>query len=334
MFPSGVAPQACYGTASTGLSLALQKQLDSMCLCSLGYQGYQPCRTSAVFGRLGYLPSVETLLKTTRSFINAWKTLCESERAETTRAWRALWPSIKTLPSTNWKAARCTLTALMMVLKQAGWTSELPHVWHNRDMSAYGVISTSDGLINEDILEALRKDLCAIHWQTAASHHGGQGLESGEPDFSAVHQVIKLLRKHEQHREADCAWYVAVGGSSVGNLKSTDNACPACGAPDSVLHRWSCRELLKTADEFTQKWNQLGIGTRTHFQVSDGRSWHQPRTPSPVLQRPHSICASQSPTANVKQFELQLGKTNTTARATFTDGSKPTDRRLPQHASR
>ena len=337
LFSSGVAPQACYGTASTGLSLALQKQLDSMCLCSLGYQGYQPCRTSAVFGRLGYLPSVETLLKTTRSFINAWKTLSESERAETTRAWRALWPSIKTLPSTNWKAARCTLTAVMMVLQQAGWTSELPHVWHNRDMSAYGVISTSDGLINEDILEALRKDLYAIHWHTAASHHGGQGLESGEPDFSAVHQVIKLLRKHEQHRAADCAWYVAVGGSSVGNRKSTDNACPACGAPDSVLHRWSCRELLKTADEFIQKWLRktswvLGPERISRFLMGAAGTNHEPQVLCFRGLIPFAL--PKALTANVKQFELQLGNTNTTARATFTDGSKPTDRRIPQHASR
>ena len=73
LFCSGSWPQAVYGSAATGLPLTLQGKLDSLCLSSQGYLGHHPCRTSAIMGKLGFLPSVETLMRTPRAFVKAWK---------------------------------------------------------------------------------------------------------------------------------------------------------------------------------------------------------------------------------------------------------------------
>ena len=74
LFKSGVAPQALYGAAHTGLNRTLQRRLLALGAKALGYLGKSSCLVAVNAIGHGFIKPAEVLLDTLQAYIKYMRT--------------------------------------------------------------------------------------------------------------------------------------------------------------------------------------------------------------------------------------------------------------------
>ncbi|CAK0870501.1 unnamed protein product [Prorocentrum cordatum] len=182
-------------------------------------------------------------------------------RERVRRGWRAVLKRLIYLrPRSRWRCVTGPMGALIMMLRELGWTPRAPGHWlddQGNEWKHMGDAADSYDELYEALCSSVRRDL----WQQAGDHPAGQGLHEGG-DMHMLRVNLRRLRRQGRHREAGaleanalaCIWTKARAKSSG---YKCDDVCPRCElGKDTIAHR--LHECQANAN-IDQEWAQVGF---------------------------------------------------------------------------
>ncbi|CAK0831769.1 unnamed protein product, partial [Prorocentrum cordatum] len=122
-------------------------------------------------------------------------------RERVRRGWRAMLKRLIYLrPRSRWRCVTGPMGALIMMLRELGWTPRAPDHWlddQGDEWKHMGDAADSHDELYEALCSSARRDL----WQQAGGHPAGQGLHEGG-DMHMLRVNLRRLRRQDRHREA------------------------------------------------------------------------------------------------------------------------------------
>ncbi len=336
LYLTGVRPQQQYGIGVMGAAPSQRSMARRAAAVCLGNAGWRPCLASLLKlkGSDRHDPEVELMVQQIALWLDLWWRASSQERHDITEAWRIKRDVLGARPAVGrWRIVAGPMSATIATLLELGWYPIQPNHWLTPDKTQAAIRVTIH--CQASILEAIRRSAERRVWKIASEHWGGQGLEQGVPDFSAILKLRRHLVKNGKSAEVAALHAIACGGAAIGERRGHDDrACPYCGAPaEDAAHRYYlCPTLSQLEDPD-------GILAKTSWTVDKVRSgaWSHLQCLWTRGILPRSVLGDTGPADDHLQLQRwslgPVGEAAAASGAVFSDGSGG-ERYVPQQIRR